>query len=98
MSESTPIQIAVEGISANIFISCQLGRESDAPFWFINNVAYELLNIPIDFPFIPIVDSYSQLTIPVVSLDLNDTHFQCASFYTDELVKGNPTVIHVIPS
>ena len=73
-------QVAVAGVSTNINILCNLDRDEEAPFWFINNTAYELFSIPFDFPYIPTVNSFSQLTIPVVVLELDNTLFQCASY------------------
>lgn len=78
-NQQTPeIQTAVEGVSTNINIPCNLGRREGAPFWFINGTVYELFQIPIFFPSIPNVDSFTHLTIPEVRLELNNTFFQCA--------------------
>lgn len=73
-------QRAVAGISTNINIQCNLGRQVEAPFWFINVSVYELFSIRLYVNFIPTVESYSLLTIPTVTEDLNGTIFQCASF------------------
>ena len=92
------IQTAVEGVSANINIPCNLDRGEEAPFWFINETAYELLSIPLDFPYIPTVNSFSQLTIPVVTINLNNTQFQCASFGEDgSLRQGIAVLLTVEP-
>lgn len=70
------------GMSVNV--TCSLPSTSEAqtyaPFWFINETAYELLSIPRNFPFIPTVKSYLSLTIPHIDLDVNMTLFQCATF------------------
>jgi len=73
-------QITVEGVSTNINIVCSLGNQEGAPFWYINNTAYELFSIPWKFHFIPVVESYSFLVIPRISLDLNGLVLQCGSF------------------
>ena len=73
-------QTAVAGVSTNINIPCALGREEEAPFWYINDTVYELFNIPVDFRYIPVVNSYNQLTIPVVVEELSGTLFQCAIY------------------
>ena len=89
------IQRAMAGVSiyTNINIPCNIGRGEEAPFWFINNTAYELFSIPLDFPYIPTVNSFSQLTIPVVVIDLNSTLFQCTSFGEDGLVHRGINVL-----
>ena len=87
---------AVAGVSTNINIQCNLNRREEAPFWFINNTVYELLNIPLDFPYIPIVNSFSQLTIPVVVLELDNTHFQCASYEEDGSVRHGIDVLLLV--
>ena len=80
-------QTAVAKISTNINIPCALGREEQAPFWYINDTAYELFSIPLDFLYIPVVNSYTQLTIPVVVQELSGTLFQCAIFEPSRLVR-----------
>ena len=77
-AQVTQNQTAVAGVSTNINIPCSLGREEEAPFWCINDTSYELFSIPQFFPYIPVVDSYTQLTIPMVYPELNDTLFLCA--------------------
>lgn len=86
-AQQTQTQTAVAGISTNINIPCSLGREEEAPFWYINDTSYELFSIPQFFPYIPVVDSYTQLTIPVVVEELSGTLFQCAIFEPDGLVR-----------
>ena len=76
--QQTQNQTAVAGVSTNINIPCSLGREEQAPFWYINDTSYELFSIPQFFSYIPVVDSYTQLTIPMVYPELNDTFFRCA--------------------
>jgi len=49
------LKVAVDGISANIIIECGFGGQEEAPFWFINNTAYEMFSIPQKFPSIPVV-------------------------------------------
>ena len=73
--------MAVEGVSININIPCSL-RLDVAPFWAINGSVHELFNIPQSFPYglIPVVDSFTGLTIPVVTSDLDGIIFQCAIF------------------
>ena len=77
------MQTAVAGASTNVNIPCNLVIGEEAPFWLINDISYELFSIPLYFPYIPTVESFSQLTIPVVPLELNNTHFQCASYDED---------------
>ena len=72
------VQTAVAGVSTNINIPCSLRREDEAPFWYINGTSYELFSIPQFFPYIPVVDSYTHLTIPMIYPELNDTLFRCA--------------------
>ena len=69
---------AVAGFSTNI--PCDFGRQEEAPFWIINGTVYELFSIPRNFPFIPVVDSFSTLHIPFVYLALNGITFQCITF------------------
>lgn len=94
--------MAVEGVSTNINIQCNLGRQGVAPFWIINGSVYELFSIPVTFlPLvtpIPMVESYSALTIPMVTVDLNETTFQCALFSENGVIFGRITRIIVIPS
>ena len=92
------VQVAVEGISININIPCNLGRGEGAPFWFINNTAYELFSIPLNFPYIPTVNSFSQLTIPMVVLELDNTLFQCAIIdESGSLLQGMAVLLRVEP-
>ena len=72
--------MAVEGLSTNIIIPCNLQLDV-APFWIVNGSVYELFNIPLSLPYvIPVVDRFTGLTIPVVTLDLDEIIFQCATF------------------
>ena len=80
---SHEIQTAVEGVSTNINIPCNLGGEVEAPFWFINGTSHELFSIPLNVPYIPMVDSFAGLTIPVVTLNLSETVFQYAIYNDD---------------
>lgn len=81
--------LTVEDGQRNVTIPCDLQREQ-SPFWFVNGSAYGLMEIPLDFPSIPEVNSYIQLTIPIVTRELNNTIFQCASFDAGGLVLGSP--------
>ena len=84
-------QTAVAGVSTNINIPCSLGREEEAPFWYINDTVYELFSIPSNFLYIPVVDSYTQLSIPEVAEELNHTVFTCGHIDdSGELVSGVP--------
>ena len=97
--QQAPIpQRAVEGISENINIPCSLGRGVQAPFWFINDTAYELFSIPLHFPYIPRVDSFSQLTIPVVVLDFDNTLFQCAIIDENGLIRRGNAILLIVES
>lgn len=97
-------QVAVEGLSTNINIQCSLGRQGVAPFWIINGSVHELFGIPSTFlpeitpAVIPIVDSYTALTIPVVTRELNDVTFQCGIFSDNGVIMGAITRIVVVPS
>ena len=92
------VQIAVAGQSSNINIPCNLGRGEEAPFWFINGTTYELFSIPLVLTFIPVVNSYTELTIPTVTIELDDTLFQCATYNDEGLVPGIATRLRVQPS
>ena len=70
-----------------IYISCDLPRDL-SPFWFIDKTVYELLRIPREFLSIPRVQSFLQLTIPIVTRAINNTTFQCASFTPSGLILG----------
>ncbi len=87
-------QGALSGLSTSI--PCY--NHEETPFWFINGTVYELFSIPRHFPFIPVVDSYSALTIPYVYLALDQTTFQCAMFGENGLENGTLTQLTVIPS
>ena len=71
-------QGAVTGLSTSI--PCDLGRQEEAPFWFINGTVYELFSISRHFPSIPVVNSYTSLLIPNVTRALHNTAFRCATF------------------
>ena len=66
-------QTAVEGVSTNIAIQCDLDRQMAAPFWRINDHVYDIFHIPPYFR----VESYTALTIPEVSHSFNDYTFRC---------------------
>ena len=86
---------AVAGLSASI--PCEFGNIiQEAPFWLINGTVYELFSIPRHFPFIPVVDSYSALTIPSAYLELDNTTFQCAILSENGLKLGNASWLHVV--
>jgi hypothetical protein len=92
-------QVAVEGVSMNIIISCTL-RLDVAPFWIINGSVYELFSIPQNFLFgvIPVVDTFSALIIPQVTTDLTGLVFQCASFNAGGMtILGVATRLIVVP-
>ena len=72
-------QTAVEGISTNINIPCNLGRLRAAPLWKINGILYELTSLP---SYI-IVESFSLITIPTVTIGLNNTTYQCVIYDED---------------
>lgn len=94
-------QTAVAGISTNINIGCNLNRQQAAPFWRINNTVYELFSISCTFlpaGVIPVVDSYSGLTIPRPIVDLDGVIFQCALFGEDRMIYGTKTRLIVFPS
>jgi len=58
----------------------------------INGSVYELFSIPYNFvskagtSIILEVNGYSSLTIPAITVDLNETTFQCASFNNDGVI------------
>ena len=98
-AQQTQTQTAVAGVSTNINIPCSLGREEEAPFWYINYTVYELFSIPSSFPYIPVVDSYTQLTIPEVAEELNNTLFRCGHIDdSGDVVFGVPQRLLVVPS
>ena len=86
-------QRAVAGISTNINIQCNLDRQTAPPFWIINGTTYELFSIPFQFlsGIIPVVNSYSALTIPIVTTHLDNIVFQCVVFTTDGVINGSIT-------
>ena len=89
-------QAAVEGISTNINIPCNLGRLGAAPLWKVNGTLYELTSLP---SYI-MVDSFSLITIPTVTIGLNNTTFQCVIYDADRpnnLLPGTITRLIVIP-
>ena len=89
-------QIAIEGSSTNINILCDLGRQRAAPLWRINGILYELTSLP---SYIT-VDSFSIITIPIVTIDLNNTTYQCVSYDEDSpnnLRLGTTTRLIVVP-
>lgn len=100
------MQTAVAGVSANIIVPCSLGRQpqDEPPCWYINGSVYELFSIPHTFlpgatpavHLIPVVDSYSALTIPEVTTGLDDTTFQCAVFNQDGIVLGIVNTLNVV--
>ena len=62
----------VEGVDTNVVIPCDLNSQMDAaPFWRINDRVYDFFHVPAYFR----VESY--ITIPEVSLSLNNYIFQC---------------------
>ena len=66
-------QTAVEGVSTNIAIQCDLVQQMAAPFWRINDHVYDIFHVPAYFR----VGSYITLTIPEVSRSINNYTFQC---------------------
>ena len=93
-------QAGVAGISTNVNIECSLGRQEAAPFWQINGTVYELFSISCAFFFgvIPVVNSYSSLTIPRLTVELNGTDFQCIVFSEDRVIYATKTRLRVFPS
>ena len=94
-------QVAVAGISRNINIQCNLGRQETAPFWIINGSILELFSIP--QTFLPgtmlVVNGFAGLTIPVVTTDLDGVTFQCGTYNEDGMiVLGSGTRLIVLPS
>ncbi len=76
--QSIQPQGAVTGLSTSI--PCDHGRQEEAPFWFINDTAYELFSIPQYLPSISVISSYTSLTIPNVTRAVDNTVFRCATF------------------
>ena len=91
-------QVAVDRQSANISIPCNLGLQGTKPFWIINGFVYDVFSIPYAFPAIPVVKSYSSLTIPLVTTDFNGTTFQCAINTENGVIFGRSTRIKVVSS
>ena len=94
-------QTAVAGVSTNINIPCALGREESAVHWIINGSYYGYLGMVVrPLPFLPVVHSQTQLTIPAPGLDLNGTTFQCFVFFRAKgLVKdGTINILLVKPN
>jgi hypothetical protein len=95
-------QVAVAGVSTNVIIPCNLGLQNRTPFWYINGSVHELFSIPHSFlsdvtpAVIPVVESYAALDIPIVTLQLDGTTFQCAVFSRNDLVMGLTTRLTVV--
>ena len=89
--------MAVDGVSININIPCTGLGLNVAPFWAINGSVHELFNIPWSFPYAE-VDSFTGLTIPVVTSDLDGIMFQCATFNENgRTMLGSGTRLRVHP-
>lgn len=74
LPDRMPVQrVAEEGISTNINIPCDLARLGMGLLWKINGRLYNFSNIPRQFE----VEGFSSLRIPIATLDLNGTLFQC---------------------
>ena len=56
-----------------LVLLCEYDRQSNAPFWRINNEVYDLFHVPIYF----LVDSYSFLRIPKAHHLFDEYTFQC---------------------
>ena len=104
LSHQQQEQVAVDRVSANINIPCNLGRRGAKPFWIIDEFVYELFSIPYAFrpdvnpPLIPVANTYSSLRIPLVTRDFNGTTFQCAINTENGVIFGRITIIRVMPS
>ena len=87
---------AVEGVSDNVMILCDLHLQMAAPFWRINNRVYDIFHVPAYFK----VESYRTLTIPKVSRSFNNYTFQCIliDHTTDPIreINGTLTVLTVV--
>ena len=90
-------------MSTLINIPCSLGRQEEAPFWYIDGDAYELFSIPQDYlpggdAVISVVNSYASLTVPLVTSVLDGVVFQCATFGGTGLIRATGTRLRVLPS
>ena len=74
----TPIT-AVEGISTNINIQCDLNRHNNALYWRINDRDYDLYSVPDIF----IIDGYEVLTLKNVNRNMNGWRFFCFTVSID---------------
>ena len=87
-------QGAITGLSTSI--PCELGRQADAPFWFINDTVYELFSIPQHFPSIPVVNSYTSLSIPFVTFMVDNVVFRCATFEEDGTLSPADNAVRLV--
>lgn len=95
LTEPSP-QGAVTGLSTSI--PCDHGRQVEAPFWFIGGIVYEIFSIPLYFPSIPIVNSYTSLSIPNVTFRVDNIVFRCATFDQNGILTPASNAIRLLVS
>lgn len=85
-------------VGSRVPIPCDFGHQTEAPFWVINGIVYELFSIPYNIKFIPNVDKFSELDIPIVYPQLNGFTFQCGTISNDnELELGTLIELIAVP-
>ena len=95
VSQATVQKLAVEGLSSNVDILCDLDRRLQPFYWDIQGQIYELYAVPEIFT----VRGHGALNIAAVDRRLNGWRFQCFSLYPtpDEVVKqGQITILTVV--
>lgn len=94
-SQSTTTRTVVEGISTNVDILCNLDRQTDALYWKINHLVYDLYNVPKIFTIL----EYKALSLAEVDRRMNGWRFQCFTInpnIEEYLNLGRITVLTVI--
>ena len=98
LQESTAAQpiktVAVEGLSKNINILCDLDRQFHPVYWKIENQIYDLYNVPAMF----IVRGHEAISMPEVDRRMNGWRFQCFTVEPtneDGLNPGQVTILMV---
>ena len=65
--------VAVEGLSANVNILCNLDHETGPLYWRINGLVFDLYSVPEAFE----AEGYVGLVIPRVHRGMDGWTFQC---------------------
>ena len=68
--------VAVEGLSANLEVTCGYNEDLGPPLWVINELIFDLFIHKLSYLEL---DSLYSIRIPTVSICLNNVTFQCIS-------------------